>query len=83
MSNEAEPSSSIANLTAIKETLGKMLQAVQDDLRKVDSEWTQLCSVAAMQTTEAQSSTVAEKCAAVNAALLDDPDVVNNMELQL
>lgn len=86
MSDPAEPSSSTAaSLKPIKEALEKMLQTIQDELRKVDSEWTQMCSVAAteMKEKETESSTVAEKCAVVNAAILDDPDVVNNMELQL
>lgn len=45
MSNgRTEPS-----LSTIKETLEKMLQAVQEEIQKVDIEWTQMCSISSQQ----------------------------------
>lgn len=89
MSNKAKPSSSATatSLTTFKETLENMLQALQEELRKVDSEWTQMCSIVDEKIKEKQNETspAFEKCIVMGVAdgALDDPLVVNDINLQL
>lgn len=73
------------SLITVKETLEKMLQAVQEELHKVDTEWAQMCSIASQGTEESESDksvgNAHEKLLASGG--IDDPNVVNEMNLEL
>lgn len=79
-------SSSVASLPALKETLEKMVTALQQELHKVDSEWIQMCSIAVEQQRAANQSTIRSDVTfdrGVTIAELDDPEVINKIELDL
>lgn len=78
-----DPSGS--SLTTVKETLEKMMQAVQEELHKVDTEWAQMCSIASQGTEESESE---KSIGNGNEKLLtgggiDDPNIVNEVNLEL
>lgn len=76
-------SSSTHSLATTKETLEKMLQAIQEELQKVDSEWSQLCSIANEQAQGHESRNKPVSIEFVKCDGLDDPNVVNELDLQL
>lgn len=73
---------SVTSLNTVKETLEKMLQAVQEELHKVDSEWAQMCSMAS-QSTDASEEVANAGSETLNSNGLDDPSVVNEVNLEL
>lgn len=75
-----------AKLTQLKEMLDKMMNAIQDELLQVDMEWAQLCSIALQQSDASTSPSenadvVLEDL--VDSRTLDDPGVVNEIDLEL
>lgn len=83
MSIKTSTYASVASLTRIKETLDNMLQVMQQELRNVDNEWTQMCAMVAeeLQAKQDENSVVFEE--RVESGLLDDPSVVNETNLEL
>lgn len=83
----SKSSSTTPSLDEIKAALEKMMEAVQKELHKVDSEWTQMCSIAGEQVQEIESDNKSNVTVTpveyVDCNGLDDPDVVNELSLQL